>query len=203
MLSKTQLAKVKGQLIEQIDKSDIKNKEEIKSSIDSMNEQELEQFLKQNKLIRENDKCIFCTIVDKESESVIVGENEEAIAILEINPISKGHSLVIPKTHSKEIPKKALELAQETAEKLKILEPKKIDVIPKNMFGHEILNILPIYSSENLDSERSPANPEALKKIQEQLGKLKVEKKLSKEITKSQDKKALSRKTHWLPKRVP
>ena len=43
--------------------------------------------------------CIFCKIVKKEIPSKIVFENENTIAFLDIFPISKGHSIIIPKKH--------------------------------------------------------------------------------------------------------
>ncbi len=47
--------------------------------------------------------CIFCKIVNKEIESNIVYEDSKTIVITDINPISNGHVLVIPKNHSKDI----------------------------------------------------------------------------------------------------
>jgi histidine triad (HIT) family protein len=43
--------------------------------------------------------CIFCDIALKNSEAEIVFENEHCIALLDINPINFGHTLVIPKKH--------------------------------------------------------------------------------------------------------
>ncbi len=43
--------------------------------------------------------CLFCNIIRGESPSEIIYQNEQAIAILDINPIHFGHALVIPKTH--------------------------------------------------------------------------------------------------------
>ncbi|MFX1365154.1 MAG: HIT family protein [Promethearchaeota archaeon] len=43
--------------------------------------------------------CIFCKIVEKEIPSKIVFENDLSIAFLDIAPISKGHTIVIPKNH--------------------------------------------------------------------------------------------------------
>jgi len=43
--------------------------------------------------------CIFCDIASKNSEAEIVLENEHCIALLDINPINFGHTLVIPKKH--------------------------------------------------------------------------------------------------------
>jgi histidine triad (HIT) family protein len=43
--------------------------------------------------------CIFCEIVRGEIPSSKVFENEKVFAFLDINPVSKGHTLVIPKAH--------------------------------------------------------------------------------------------------------
>ena len=47
--------------------------------------------------------CIFCKIVKKEIPSKIIFENERCLAFLDISPISKGHTIVIPKNHSSTI----------------------------------------------------------------------------------------------------
>ncbi|MDP2656761.1 MAG: HIT family protein [bacterium] len=44
--------------------------------------------------------CIFCKILNKEIPAEILFEDDETIAFLDIRPISKGHTLVIPKEHS-------------------------------------------------------------------------------------------------------
>ena len=44
--------------------------------------------------------CIFCGIAEGEVPSFKVYEDEEVLAYLDINPFSKGHTLVIPKAHS-------------------------------------------------------------------------------------------------------
>ncbi len=43
--------------------------------------------------------CIFCKIVRGEIPSAKVYEDDEALAFLDINPVNKGHVLLIPKTH--------------------------------------------------------------------------------------------------------
>ena len=40
--------------------------------------------------------CIFCRIVAGELPSIRVYEDAEAIAIMDINPATRGHVLVIP-----------------------------------------------------------------------------------------------------------
>lgn len=44
-------------------------------------------------------ECIFCKIIDGKIESSKVFENDSIFAFLDINPINKGHVLVIPKKH--------------------------------------------------------------------------------------------------------
>ena len=43
--------------------------------------------------------CIFCDIVNKTKPSTIVYEDDFVMALLDINPITKGHTLIIPKKH--------------------------------------------------------------------------------------------------------
>ena len=45
------------------------------------------------------ENCVFCKIIRGEIPAYKIYEDEFAIAILDINPLSKGHTLVIPKRH--------------------------------------------------------------------------------------------------------
>lgn len=47
--------------------------------------------------------CIFCKIVTKEIPADLIYEDEGAIAFLDINPSTLGHTLVIPKQHVENI----------------------------------------------------------------------------------------------------
>ncbi|MFX1418479.1 MAG: HIT family protein [Promethearchaeota archaeon] len=48
--------------------------------------------------MKEKD-CVFCKIMDREITSKIIFENDLTLAFLDISPISKGHTIVIPKNH--------------------------------------------------------------------------------------------------------
>lgn len=70
--------------------------------------------------------CIFCKIVANEIPGKIVAENDLAMAFLDINPSSLGHTLVIPKAHfdnlsstSDDYLSAVMELAKEVTLKLK------------------------------------------------------------------------------------
>ena len=43
--------------------------------------------------------CIFCKIVKGELGAQKVFENDKVIAFLDINPVSWGHTLVVPRAH--------------------------------------------------------------------------------------------------------
>jgi histidine triad (HIT) family protein len=47
--------------------------------------------------------CIFCRIVSGELEATIVDEDERTIAFMDINPATRGHALVIPRRHSRNL----------------------------------------------------------------------------------------------------
>jgi histidine triad (HIT) family protein len=49
--------------------------------------------------MKEDDSCIFCEIVEGKAPAYRVHEDEQSLAILDINPLAKGHCLVIPKRH--------------------------------------------------------------------------------------------------------
>lgn len=43
--------------------------------------------------------CLFCKIINKEIPNYTVYEDEICLAFLDINPVSPGHTLIIPKKH--------------------------------------------------------------------------------------------------------
>ena len=49
------------------------------------------------------DDCIFCKIVKGEIPSYRVYEDDDILVMLDINPFSKGHLLVLPKEHFENI----------------------------------------------------------------------------------------------------
>ena len=47
--------------------------------------------------------CIFCKIVAGEMNAHTVYENESVLALLDIHPASRGHTMVIPKVHAERL----------------------------------------------------------------------------------------------------
>jgi histidine triad (HIT) family protein len=72
--------------------------------------------------------CVFCNIANKEEVSKIVYEDELVVAFLDIDPISRGHSLVIPKKHTKEF----VDLDTKTIERIMSVAQRLAKVIDTN-----------------------------------------------------------------------
>ena len=72
------------------------------------------------------ENCIFCKIANGEIPSATLFEDEDFRVILDLAPASKGHALIIPKKHyrnlydlDKNLAGKVLIIAQEMAHRLK------------------------------------------------------------------------------------
>ncbi len=52
-----------------------------------------------NDNMNKNDDCLFCKIIDKKIPAYIVYEDNNFLGFLDIKPVVKGHSLLIPKEH--------------------------------------------------------------------------------------------------------
>lgn len=200
MLSPEIADEIKKQLLIEIEKLPNENKEQLKNYIKSLNEKELEEFLEKNRIqvktnvASEKNQCIFCRIAKREIPSYKIAENKKAVAVLEINPFSKGHSIVIPFEHTtiEKIPKTVLSLSQKIAKKIKKkLKPNDIKIETVSS-PHPIINVIPIY--ENIPLKKYRATEEELKKIQSKLETKKrtKRKKQEKESSEPLDLKELS-----------
>jgi histidine triad (HIT) family protein len=57
--------------------------------------------------------CIFCKIIKKELPCYKIYEDDKFLAFLDIQPISKGHTLIIPKEHYNTFEETPVELLSE------------------------------------------------------------------------------------------
>jgi len=178
-----QAEQIKKQLLEQVEQLPQENKEQIKEYIKKLDEQGLEEFLKQNKIQLSNsdsqepkltsqtpEKPVFQSIIEQETPCYKLAENSKAIAILEINPLSKGHCIVLPKqkTTIEKLPKSSLTLAQKIAKKIKTkLKPEDIKIETFSFQDYPAINIIPIYKDVPLKKEKLEENE--LKKLQKKL----------------------------------
>ena len=81
--------------------------------------------------------CIFCKIIENEIPSYKLYEDENVLAFLDITQGTKGHTLVVPKKHMKNI----YDLDSETAEKIFSVIPKMANAL-KTAFNPIGLNII-------------------------------------------------------------
>ena len=81
--------------------------------------------------------CIFCKIAKGDIPSVTVYENHDFRVIMDINPASRGHMLILPKEHYKDI----FDLDAETAGKLFTLASEVAKAM-KRVLGCEGMNIV-------------------------------------------------------------
>jgi len=166
-LTEEQSKKIKDQLLKQLSNFPEDKREQIREQVESMNSEQVENFVKQNKLNHLGGECIFCSIVGGNTSSFRVGENEENIAILELNPLSKGHTLIVPKNHTDEIESSAQDLAKEMTEKIKEkFEPKAVQSNEIKIMEHPLIELIPIYGGE---TERKQATEEELGALQEEI----------------------------------
>jgi len=47
--------------------------------------------------------CLFCRILAGELPAQIVAEDERTVSFMDINPATRGHALVIPRTHAEDL----------------------------------------------------------------------------------------------------
>jgi histidine triad (HIT) family protein len=216
-LTKEQIQEFKLQIIQQIETSFSEEKKgPAIERINEMDDEEFIEFLKKNKLLTsESDKdsyndskkpnkneSPFRLIVERKIPSYIIDENKHSIAVLEIKPISKAHTIIIPKeavSESGKIPQSAFSMAKRIAKKIETkFKPKEILISSSYVLGENILNILPVYSNESLNSPRKQPSEEELENLKNVL-----EKKQKKKYSKKVKVKKIEESKMWLPKRIP
>jgi len=204
-LTDEQAKQIKEQILKQVESFPEDKKAQIKSYVEPMNNQELEEFLIKNKMIRQEGQegemngsespsdgevgrtesgglggtqCIMCALANKKVESLVIYEDKDYLAALEINPYTKGHTILIPKKHiveAKTLKNKALSLANRIGKHLiKKLESEDYEITTTDDLKHAIINIIPKYPGEKLDYQRKPAKKEELKEIHEKIGVIKA-----------------------------
>jgi len=219
-ISKENAEIIKKQLLQQIENIPSKDKDKLKQYIASLSEEQLEEFLKQNNIQvtsqpknqgkninqAENEKPIFQSIVEGEIPSYQIAENKDAIAILELNPLSLGHVLIIPKkqTSVEKMSKNAFSLAQRISKKLKTkLKPDDIKIETSSFQDYPMINIIPIYKDKQLQKTKAET-----KQLEELKTKLEIKKRrkiisLDKKTKTTNKTKKTKSKLKEIPFRIP
>lgn len=107
--------------------------------------------------------CIFCKIINNEIPSYTIYEDEIVKVFLDVNPISNGHSLVVPKKHYTDINDIDLDTLthiQNTVKKLYNTYKEKLNcngitLCQNNEYGQEVkhyhLHIIPRYENDGIE----------------------------------------------------
>ncbi len=129
--------------------------------------------------------CIFCKIIDKEIPARIVYEDDKYLAFLDINPVNKGHTLVIPKDHVATYSELDNEQAADMAKKAHQLAPQIVQALGAKGFNlclnngsvagqiidHVHFHIIPRFGGDNL--QLWPGKEEEIDLLDETFSKLK------------------------------
>lgn len=131
------------------------------------------------------DDCIFCAIAAGEGPAAMLDEDEQTVAFLDINPWTRGHSLVIPRTHSAdllEIDDADLAATASAAKRLAARLKEKLGADGINLVNscgtaawqtvfHFHIHIIPRYEDDPLQLPAAPqqADPEVLASLAEEL----------------------------------
>ena len=116
---------------------------------------------------------IFSKIVSKEIPCFSIHENDEFLAFLDVNPLVKGHTLVIPKMEvdyifdlDDAVLQRMIVFSKDVARKLKVTFPcKKIGISVVGLeVPHAHIHLIPINSIDDMNFSR-----EKLKLSQDQL----------------------------------
>ena len=123
-------------------------------------------------------ECIFCKIIDGEIPSRTVFEDEQIKIIMNINPATNGHLLVIPKEHMTDIKDTKEEVIMHSLKVIKeVIFPllkerlncEGLTIAQNNELGQEIkhyhIHLIPRYPNDNADFQYNKDQISDLDKI--------------------------------------
>lgn len=118
--------------------------------------------------------CAFCDVINGESPGSFVYEDEDALAILTLRPMNRGHTLVIPREHasslsdlSEEIGGHLFQVGMRVSSALRQSEIQCKDVnfwladgpVAGQEVFHVHLHILPRFSGDSIQLEANRIDP--------------------------------------------
>jgi histidine triad (HIT) family protein len=81
--------------------------------------------------------CLFCKIIAGELPSQTLSEDERTYSFMDINPATRGHALVIPKAHAKDL----LEIAPDDLAAVALAAQKLAQRVPERL-GADGVNLI-------------------------------------------------------------
>jgi histidine triad (HIT) family protein len=115
--------------------------------------------------------CIFCKIVAGELPALVVAEDEHAVAFLDVNPATPGHTVVVPRAHHRDlltIDRDALEATVHLARRVAAAIDERLGTAGINLLNncgagawqtvfHFHLHVVPRYADDPLTLPWVPA----------------------------------------------
>ena len=110
--------------------------------------------------------CLFCKISSGEIPSKTIYEDELVKVFLDINPVSDGHCLIIPKKHYEnfiDVDSDILIHSKEVANKIYEMLKDKLDIdgltiVQNNFYGQEVkhyhIHLIPRYKDDHIEMKR-------------------------------------------------
>jgi len=134
---------------------------------------------------RLQDGCIFCMIIKGEIPSCTIYEDDATKAFMDINPLTPGHALVIPKFHTADIfeaPADSLGQVMTTVGKVsravdRVIAPEGINILQANGAGagqsvfHIHFHVIPRTTADGftMNWPQVPGNMDDIVKVAETL----------------------------------
>lgn len=116
-------------------------------------------------------ECIFCRIISGEIPGQVVDQDERTVAFMDINPATRGHALVVPRRHVRdllEIEADDLEATIVAAQRLARRMPERLGAAGVNLLNscgraawqtvfHFHLHVIPRYDGDPLRLPWTPS----------------------------------------------
>lgn len=134
-----------------------------------------------------SQECVFCKIIQGHVPAYKVFEDAQTLAFLDINPVTHGHILIVPKEHHEwllDLPEKTLEELMHTVQRvakavMKATPAKGFNVGMNNgrvagqIVFHAHFHVIPRYDDDKLSHwPRSQADEKSMKEISEKIAAL-------------------------------
>jgi histidine triad (HIT) family protein len=130
--------------------------------------------------------CLFCRIISREIPAQVIYEDDQVLAFLDINPVSKGHTLVIPKEHADNLSAGTPQAAAALMAAVYTLAPKIMQALGAQGYNlgmnhgevagqevlHTHLHIMPRYEGQPRTFTKLHPSPEELQTVGDKIRQL-------------------------------
>jgi diadenosine tetraphosphate (Ap4A) HIT family hydrolase len=125
------------------------------------------------------NNCLFCSIIQRELPAEIVYEDDAVLAFLDIAPVTKGHTLFIPKEHAENLTENASVVAEALMRAVQKEAPRITEALGGTGYNlgmnhgvdagqevfHTHLHVMPRYAGMPRNFEKTSVSSEELAEI--------------------------------------